>query len=112
MKDFIAIHRFHSDASRKAYCLPPEQADPPEEHISKRAWVEWCETATGDVICRQHWLGDEIGFCHWQANSAQEILDVFASTSASEHMTIELHEQWRFVSGYCRSEELLEYKAF
>ena len=61
---------------------------------------------------RSQWNGDEISFCHWEAESAQDILDWFDEIGLKEYMSIELHEQWRFHSYYDQSDKELVYKDY
>ena len=61
---------------------------------------------------RSQWNGDEISFCHWEAESAQDILDWFDEIGLKDYMSIELHEQWRFHSYYHQSDKELVYKDY
>ena len=69
MPHFIAIHKFHSDETRKAYCL--DKGEP----IKQRAWAEFGNTTKENVKCRDEFVGDDIAFCHWEADSKQAILE-------------------------------------
>ena len=60
-----------------------------------------------------HWRGEEdFFFCHWEAESAQDILDWFDEIGLKDYMSIELHEQWRFHSYYDQSDKELVYKDY
>ena len=81
----------------------------------KRTIKEWADFACNTnpkAKCRSQWNGDEISFCHWEAESAQDILDWFDEIGLKDYMSIELHEQWRFHSYYDQSDKELVYKDY
>ena len=92
MKHFIAIHRFHNDEKRKEYCMSPGRKDPPEAKRTVKEWADFACNTNPKAKCRSQWNGDEISFCHWEAESA--------------------HEQWRFHSYYDQSDKELVYKDY
>ena len=112
MKHFIAIHRFHNDEKRKEYCLSPEGKDPPEAKRTVKEWADFACNTNPKAKCRSQWNGDEISFCHWEAESAQDILDWFDEIGLKDYMSIELYEQWRFHSYYDQSDKELVYKDY
>ena len=72
----------------------------------KCQWFKWT------VKCRQQWVGDDIAFCHWEAPSQEELLELFNRVGPTDKLTIELHEQWRFVSFYNQTDEPIEHKEY
>ena len=86
MKHFIAIHRFHNDEKRKEYCMSPERKDPPEAKRTVKEWADFACNTNPKAKCRSQWNGDEISFCHWEAESAQDILDWFDEIGLKEYM--------------------------
>ena len=106
MPHFIAIHKFHTDAARKTYCS--DNGEP----ISQKAWAEFANTTKESVKCRQEFVGDDIAFCHWEADSKEAVLEWIQELGVDEFMSTELHEQWRFSSFYRQSDELRAYKEF
>ena len=65
-----------------------------------------------NVKCRQEFVGDDIAFCHWEADSKEAVLEWIEELGVSEFISTELHEQWRFSSFYNQSDELRAYKEF
>ena len=65
-----------------------------------------------NVKCRQEFVGDDIAFCHWEADSKEAVLEWIQELGVGEFMSTELHEQWRFSSFYRQSDELRAYKEF
>ena len=74
MKHFIAIHRFHNDEKRKEYCMSPERKDPPEAKRTVKEWANFACNTNPKAKCRSQWNGDEISFCHWEAESIRIFL--------------------------------------
>jgi hypothetical protein len=106
MPHFIAIHKFHNDAARKTYCS--DNGEP----ISQKACAEFANTTKESVKCRQEFVGDDIAFCHWEAESKEAVLEWIEELGLNEFISTELHEQWRFSSYYNQSDELRAYKEF
>jgi len=106
MPHFIAIHKFHSDETRKTYCSDKGDL------ITQRAWAEFRNTTKENVKCRQEFVGDDIAFCHWEADSKQAILDWLEELGVNDFITTELHEQWRFTSFYNQSDDMRDYKEY
>lgn len=65
-----------------------------------------------NVKCRQEFVGDDIAFCHWEADNKQVILDWLDELGVNEYISTELHEQWRFTSFYNQSDEMRDYKEY
>ena len=112
MKHFIAIHRFHSLEKQREYCMTPENKNPPESKRTVRQWADFANNTKENVKCRSQFVGDDISFCHWEAESKQSILEWFDELGLHEFMTIELHEQWRFHSVYDQSDQEVVYKDY
>ena len=106
MPHFIANHKFHSDETRKAYWL--DKGEP----ITQRAWAELGKTTIENVKCRQEFVGDDIAFCHWEADSKQAILDWLDELGVNDFISKKLHEQWRFTSFYNQSDDMRNYKEY
>ena len=60
----------------------------------------------------QKFVGDDIAFCHWEADSKEAVLGWIEELGVNEFISTELHEQWRFSSFYKQSDELRAYKEF
>ena len=112
MPHYIAVHKFKSEEARKKYCMPPEKRTPPGKTETKKQWALNVDGLTETVKCRQQWVGDDIAFCHWEAPSEEELLETFNRFGPKDLLTIELHEQWRFVSFYNQTEEPIEHKEY
>ena len=112
MPHYIAIHRFKSEDARKEYCMPPEKRNPPSTTQTKKQWGLSVNDLSETVKCRQQWVGDDIAFCHWEAPSQGELLELFNRVGPTDKLTIELHEQWRFVSFYNQTDEPIEHKEY
>jgi len=106
MPHFLAIHKFHNDAARKTYCS--DNGEP----ISQKAWAEFANNTKENVKCRQEFVGDDIAFCHWEAESKEAVFEWIEELGVSEFISTELHEQWRFSSFYKQSDDLRAYKEF
>tara|TARA_B100000900_G_scaffold347489_1_gene312715 strand:+ start:254 stop:577 length:324 start_codon:yes stop_codon:yes gene_type:complete len=106
MPHFIAIHRFNSDATRKVYCS--ENGEP----MTQKAWAEFANNTKDNVKCRQEFVGDDIAFCHWEADSKETVLAWIEEMGLDALISTELHEQWRFTSFYNQSDALRVYKEF
>ena len=106
MPHFMAIHKFHSDDTRKVYCS--DKGEP----RTKREWAEFGNTTKENVKCRQEFVGDDIAFCHWEADSKEAILDWLDELGVNEFITTELHEQWRFTSFYNQSDDMRDNKEY
>ena len=92
--------------------MSPERKDPPEAKRTVKEWADFACNTNPKAKCRSQWNGDEISFCHWEAESAQDILDWFDEIGLKDYMSIELHEQWRFHSYYDQSDNELVYKDY
>lgn len=57
-------------------------------------------------------MGDDIAFCHWEADNKQVILDWLDELGVNEYISTELHEQWRVTSFYNQSDEMRDYKEY
>ena len=106
MPHFIAINKFHNDAARKTYCSDNG------ELISQKAWAKFANNTKENVKCRQEFVGNDIAFSHWEAESKEAVLEWIHELEVSEFISTELHEQWRFSSFYKQSDELRAYKEF
>lgn len=106
MPHFIAIHKFHSNEARKTYCS--DKGKP----RTKRQWAEFGSKSKKNVKCRQEFVGDDIAFCHWEADNKQVILDWLDELGVNEYISTELHEQWRVTSFYNQSDEMRDYKEY
>ena len=74
--------------------MSPGRKDPPEAKRTVKEWADFACNTNPKAKCRSQWNGDEISFCHWEAESAQDILDWFDEIGLKDYMSIELHEQW------------------
>ena len=106
MKHFMAIHRFHNDEARKAYCSA--QGEPG----TQKDWIAFGNTTHDHVKCRQEWVGDDLAFCHWEAESAEAVHAWLDELGVGELISTELFEQWRFTSFYNPTDDLRQYKEF
>ena len=100
MKHFIAIHRFHNDEKRKEYCMSPERKDPPEAKRTVKEWADFACNTNPKAKCRSQWNGDEISFCHWEAESAEDIHEVLEEVGMAGNMITMPQEMHRFVTTY------------
>ena len=92
--------------------MQTEKRVPPEETPTVKGWANFANNTKENIKCRQQWDGDDASFCHWEADSKQDILDWFEELGLNKLMTIELHEQWRFTSFYDQSYREVEYKEY
>ena len=88
----------------KTYCS--DKGEP----ITQRAWADFGNKTKGNAKCRQKFVGDDIAFCHWEADSKQAILEWLDELGVNEFFSTELHEQWRFTSFYNQSGDTRDYK--
>ena len=79
-KRFIAIHTFHSDKSKEAFQAMNAKDTSTEE--------EWFEAWTFEKCqCVATWVGDDdFFFCHWLAESDQEVHEALTSMGLDEYV--------------------------
>lgn len=99
IKNWMAIHTFVSDEARREYCTPPREV------ATEKEWA-----AYGDSLprakCRQEWLGtDEFFFCHWQAESEEDIHAELADIGLDKLINTVCYEMYRFTSFYRNSDD-------
>ena len=100
MKHFIAIHRFHSLEKQREYCMTPENKNPPESKSTIREWADFANNTKENVKCRSQFVGDDISFCHWEAESAEDIHEVLEEVGMAGNMITMPQEMHRFVTTY------------
>ena len=109
MKQWIAVHTFISEETRRAYCTPPEERDPPEEPMTQNQWVEFATTLPR-AKCVQEWLGKEdFFFCHWEAETQDEILAQLEELGLDKLIQTACYEMHRFTSAFRDSDELRQF---
>ena len=85
-KRYMAIHTFHSDKSKEAF-QAMNAADTKSEKEWAAAWTfEKCQ-------CMATWVGDDdFFFCHWLAESDQDIHDALTSMGLDEFVFTACYE--------------------
>ena len=94
-KRYIAIHTFHSDRSKEAFHAWNSENPSTEEEFFEAWNFERCQ-------CVASWVGDDdFFFCHWLADSDQDVhealtsmgLDEFVFTACYEaHMYLDINQ--------------------
>ena len=85
-KKFIAIHTYHNDEMKKAFWAG--------SHKSTKTDIEWRDGYIFDKCqCTATWVGaDDFFFCQWEAENAQDVLDVLTEKGMDEHIFTALYE--------------------
>ena len=98
MKDWMAIHTFLSEEAKA-------------QHLSAKGKVktekEWAEYAMSleKAKCVQEWCGhEEFFFCHWRAETEDDILQTLDELGMNELMSTVCYEMPRFTSALRNSE--------
>ena len=100
MKQWIAVHTFISEDTRREYCTPPEERDPPEENMTQKEWVDMV-TSLPKAKSLQEWLGKEdFFFCHWEAETQDDILAQLEDLGLDKLMQTACYEMHRFSSAF------------
>jgi len=78
-KQYLAIHRYHSDEVKKQFLTPPPQQDWQTD-------LEWAQGRTFEKAkCLGYWVGnDDFFFCHWEAEDEQNIHDALSKMGLNE----------------------------
>ena len=105
-KDFIAIHTYVSEEARHNYLTPLEKRDPPQERMTEEQWAEFA--GSGEYAkCLQTWCGeDDFFFCHWIAETEQQIHDQLEAFGLDDLLTTAIYETPQFVTAFRKSEEI------
>ena len=103
MKDWMAIHTFLSEEAKA-------------QHLSAKGKVrtekEWAEYSMSleKAKCVQEWCGhEEFFFCHWQAETEDDILQTIVELGMNELMSTVCSEMPRFTSALRNLETLRSY---
>ena len=98
-KHFMCTHTFHSEETRKKYFEG-------SKGVSVKEWFE--NTQNEKVKCLQTWLGDEdFWFCHWEAESEDDIHEVLAKIGADKFIITLANEMQRYVTKYDIKDETM-----
>ena len=70
MKNWIAVHTYHSDEIKRKFT----GAVPLEDRLTDIQWAKGWRFEK--ARCRQYWIGnDDFFFCNWEAESESDIHD-------------------------------------
>ena len=85
-KKFIAIHTYHSDEMKKAFWKGNQQ--------STMTDIDWRDGYIFDNCqCTATWVGnDDFFFCQWEAQNAQDVLDVLTEKGMDEYIFTAMYE--------------------
>ena len=105
--NYLAVHTYLSDEAKEAITRKP---DGRPDHFTDE---DWLKTMVFDKAqCLQQWMGsDDFFFCHWSAESEQDIHDALDSVGASPLIQTDCYETKRFVSFFNITGEQLVYVA-
>jgi hypothetical protein len=103
--NYIAVHTYLSEDAKNILQTKPD--DRPEDFTDK----DWCKMMTFEKAqCMQMWMGlDDFFFCHWSAESEQDVHDCLDSVGAGMMIQTVCYEAKRFASFYKQTGERLVY---
>ncbi len=92
MKHFMCTHSYLSDDAK-------ENITNQIRNATDREFLEMNSSQTARVL--QHWAGkDEFFFCHWEAESEDDIHEVLAKIGADKFIITLANEMQRYITSY------------
>ena len=92
MKQFMCTHSYLSGDAKERITSQLRDA-------TDRDFLEMNSSEKARVL--QHWAGkDEFFFCHWEAESEEDIHDVLAKIGADQFIITLANEMQRYVTSY------------